>query len=136
MGDISPSLKQCYFFFINSKNYLYLTYPVEPGLFYIHLCHSLIHSLINQVILSFRIFKTLSIPNRKIWGAETLGECSPPTVYHMSCVTFFFIKKNIYIYFFLHVVELDGGGSVINYFFFFFFFNSFSICQHFQIHRL
>ena len=32
------------------------------------------------------IFKVLSIPNHKSWGAEILRECSPPTMCHMSRV--------------------------------------------------
>ena len=39
------------------------------------------------MILLFRIFKTLSIPNSKSWGAKILRECSTPTMWHMSCVT-------------------------------------------------
>ena len=69
--------------------------------------NKLIHSL---SMLSFRIFKTLSIPNCKSWGAKILRECSPPTMCHMSCVT-------CHVYFFMgltKVVELVGGGSVIN----------------------
>ena len=34
-------------------------------------------SFIHWVILLFKIFKTLSIPNRKSWGVEILRECSP-----------------------------------------------------------
>ena len=34
----------------------------------------------------FRIFTTLSIPNRKSSRADILRECSPPTMCHMSCV--------------------------------------------------
>ena len=44
------------------------------------------HSLIHWVILSFQIFKTLSILNRKSWGAEVLWQCSPPTMCDMSHV--------------------------------------------------
>ena len=32
------------------------------------------------------LFKDLSIPNHKSWGAEILRECSPPTMCHMSRV--------------------------------------------------
>ena len=39
------------------------------------------------MILSFRVFKTLSIANRMSWGAELLRACSPPTICHMSRVT-------------------------------------------------
>ena len=83
-------------------------------------------------MLSFRIFKALSILNRKSWGAVILRECSPPTMCHMShvmcqvsgvrCqVSHFFI-----FFFFNKVVELVGGFSVIKgaypvYFFIFFY---------------
>ena len=46
----------------------------------------LIHSL-KSVIISFRIFKTLSIPNPKRWEGEIWRECSPPTMCHMSSLT-------------------------------------------------
>ena len=49
--------------------------------------HSFINSLTDKVILSFRNFKTLYIPNSKSSGAKTLKECSLPTICHMSCVT-------------------------------------------------
>ena len=39
------------------------------------------------MILLFRIFRTLLIPNHKCWGSEILKECSPPPMCHMSCVT-------------------------------------------------
>ena len=58
------------------------------------------------MILSFRIFNTLSFPNCKSWGAEILRERSPPTISHMSRVT-------LLLYFFNKVVELVAGGSVI-----------------------
>ena len=75
------------------------------------------------------IFKVLSIPNHKSWGAELLRECSPPTMCHMSrvichvsCVrcqvsgvtcqvSDFFNFKFLFFY---KVVGLVGGGSVIN----------------------
>ena len=44
-------------------------------------------SIIHLVILFFRIFKILSIPNLKSWEAEILRECSLLTMCHMSCVT-------------------------------------------------
>ena len=62
----------------------YLTDPVDLGLFYKHLCHS----LIDKLILLYRILKTLCIPNWKSWWAEVLKECSPPTMCYMSLVTF------------------------------------------------
>ena len=37
------------------------------------------------MILLFRIFKTLSIPNRKNWWADFLIECSPPIMCHVTC---------------------------------------------------
>ena len=80
------------------------------------------------VILSIRIFRTLSIPNHKNYGAEILWECSPPTRCPMSCVTCHMsgvrcqvsgvrcqVSQHMYIYFFFDkVVELIGFGSVIN----------------------
>ena len=48
---------------------------------------SLIDSFVNRVIILFRIFKTLSIPNRKRWRADILRECSPPTMCQISRVT-------------------------------------------------
>ena len=41
-------------------------------------------SFIHWVILLFKIFKTLSIPNRKSWGVEILRECSPPDWLHSA----------------------------------------------------
>ena len=38
------------------------------------------------MILLFRIFKTLTVPNRKSWGASILRECSRPTMCYMSGV--------------------------------------------------
>ena len=61
---------------------LLLTDPVQPGLFYKQLCHS----LINQVILSLRVFKTISLQNLKSLGAQILREYSSPTLCHMSGV--------------------------------------------------
>ena len=56
------------------ENALLLTDPVKPGLFYKHLCDYFIYSFINYIILLFSIFKTLSIPNYKSWGADILRE--------------------------------------------------------------
>ena len=47
-----------------------------------------IHSFINSVLLLLRIFKTLSIPNRKSWEAEIQREWSTPTMCHIVCVTY------------------------------------------------
>ena len=44
-------------------------------------------SLIQWVILFLQTFKTSINPNRKIWRADILRECLPPTICHMSCVT-------------------------------------------------
>ena len=60
------------------------------------------------MILSFRIFRKLSIPNRKSWGADILREYSRPTICHMSRVTL------SHYLFFDKVIELVGGGSGIN----------------------
>ena len=75
------------------------------------------------------IFKVLSIPNHKSWGAEILKECSPPTMCHMLCVKFHashvtcqvsgvtcHVSSVIFSFSFLFykLVELFGGGSVIN----------------------
>ena len=60
---------------------------MELGLFYKHLRHSIVHYLIHSLILLFRIFQTLFIPNRKSWAAEILRDCSPPTMCHMSHFT-------------------------------------------------
>ena len=80
---------------------IFLTDPVQPGLFYKHLYHSLIHSLGQSLILSENIFKTPSLPG--VQGDEILREDHlPPLVtcyvshvmcheshvtYHMSHVT-------------------------------------------------
>ena len=56
--------------------------------------------MIDGVILLFRIFKTLSIPNRKSRGAEILSG--------VRCHTSYLIKKND------KVSELVGGVSFIN----------------------
>ena len=45
----------------------YITDPVKPGLFYKHICNYLIKSLTNS--LFGNIFKTLSFPNHKSYGA-------------------------------------------------------------------
>ena len=75
----------------------------------------------HQIILLFRIYKTLSIPNHKSWGAEIWGECSFPTMWHMSHVTYHMthvtchvlgVKCHIFLY--DKVVEVVGGGCVIN----------------------
>ena len=42
-------------------------------------------SFIHCRLILFRIFKTLTIPNLKSWGAEILRECSRRTMCHMSC---------------------------------------------------
>ena len=44
-----------------------------------------INSFINLFILSKSIFKTLSLPSRKIWRARIWRHCSPHCVYH-TCV--------------------------------------------------
>ena len=85
--------------------------PCVAGLFYKHLCHSLIH----WVILLFRIFKTLYIPNNKSWGADFLRECSPHYVssvsYHVSGVRCHMtgVTCNIIIllFFFYHFIFLS-----------------------------
>ena len=79
-----------------------------------------IHQVIQSVILLFRIFKTLSIPNREIWRAKLLKECSPPTMCHMSCVTCEVsgVRCRVSPFFWggegEEVVELVDGGFVIN----------------------
>ena len=62
----------------NAKKYLALNFTWSNESQFI--------SLVHWVILLFRIFKTLYIPNRKSWGAEIFRECSPPTMCHMSRV--------------------------------------------------
>ena len=73
--------------------------------------------LIHWLILLFRIFKTMSIPNRKSWGAEILRECSPPTMLHVGCQVSGVrckvsgVKSQIE---FVWVMGLVGRGSVIH----------------------
>ena len=57
----------------------------------VHWCNNLF------IILWFRIFKTLSIPfpNRKSWGAKIWGECSPPTMFHMSHVMPWYLQASL-----------------------------------------
>ena len=66
------------------------------------------HSFNDWVILSFRIFKTLLIPNRKSWGAETLRECSSPSMCHMWRVMCQVSGVKCQVYFFL---SFQGGGA-------------------------
>ena len=100
-------------FFIGLFGIQYLTDPVQPVLFYKNLCNSL--------ILLFKIFKTLSNPNRKSQGAEILRECSPPhqvphVTFHVSHVTCHMSQVRCHVspFFMDKVVELVGRGSVIN----------------------
>ena len=57
---------------------LFLTRPVQPGLFYIHICHSLILSIV-FFILFLPILKTSILPNR----CETMF--TNPCVLHDTC---------------------------------------------------
>ena len=80
---------------------------------------SFITWFIQSVILSFRIIKTLSIPNRKSYGAEILRWFSlPPHTCHMSGVTCQVsgvrcqVSGVTLFFFFYKVVKRVGGGSV------------------------
>ena len=53
-------------------NLVSLTDPVQPAL-------CVINSLIHSVTLSFQIFKSPSLPNRKSFVHEILLDCSSPT---------------------------------------------------------
>ena len=90
------------------------------------------------MILSFRLFKTLSIPNRKSWGATIMREYSHPhhvshvmchlscVMCHVSCVTFHLSvvtyqvshdicqRSQFFFIFFYNVLELIGAACVIN----------------------
>ena len=78
---------------------------VQPGLFYIHLCHSFINEM--KIILFLHIFKSLSHPSRKRQRTEIWREFYPPpqrVTCHIFSFSFFFDKE----------LELVGGGSAIN----------------------
>ena len=62
--------------------FMYLKDPVQPGLFYKHLRHSLIQSL----ALFLQTFKTSVHLNRKSQGAEIFRECSPLSMCQVSSV--------------------------------------------------
>ena len=47
---------------------------------------SFIKSVTHSLMVCGNIFKVLSIPSHKSWGAEILRECSPSTMCHMSHV--------------------------------------------------
>ena len=69
-----------------------------------------------SVILSFRIFKTLSIPSRKSWGPEILRECStqPCATCHVSHVKCQMWGVRCQVFFLQCGGATWGGGSVIH----------------------
>ena len=89
---------------------------------------------IKYVVLLFRIFETLSIPNRNSWEAEMLGKCSPTPPWvtcHVSHVTcqmshipchMWRVKFNFFFFFYLDKVNgaIRGEGllstSLVNMF--------------------
>ena len=77
-----------------------VTDPVQPGLFYNHLCPLI--DWLSDSSFSSNIFQTLSIPNRKSYGAEIFRDCSSHTMCHVSRImchlshVFFFIRKKIW----------------------------------------
>ena len=64
---------------------LVFTDPMQPGLLYKH--NFVSSSLTESMILSFRIFKTLSIPNRKSWRGDIFREFIRRFTY-ILCLTY------------------------------------------------
>ena len=49
-----------------------------------------------RLIFAFKIFKTLSIPNRKGWVPKILRECSTPTMCHVGFTWFIWYNHRSY----------------------------------------
>ena len=92
-----------------NMDFLYLTDPVYPGLFYNHLCHLLVSWFIQSAMICENVFVKPSYLKRYL----SCVKC------HMSCVTCYMSHvichmSHVRFPFLYEVVKLVSGGSVIN----------------------
>ena len=92
----STSLSSSSTFLKELDSSVYLTDPVQPGLFYNHLCHSFIHSLRHSLMICENIFKhlhsqTSTARELKFW--EKVHHPPPVTCPDILKVDFFALSQ-------------------------------------------